>query len=432
MSITASAKSEAGSALQAGTYRVFAATWLGWMLDGFDNALYIFVIVPALSELLPASGIALSPARIGQFGGLMFSVFMLGWACSMVWGWCADRFGRVPALIATILLYSIFTGLCGLAPGVLSFGIFRFLTGFGIGGEWAAGAPLLQESVPEAQRERLSGWLHTGTPVGFLLASAAAFFLLPLVGWRGLFIIGAAPALLTIWLRWGVKESPRWLEQRALRLGRPKLAELFRGGQARSTWAAAAMMTCLILGLWSSTFWIPTLVITWMTADGSTMAEAQRIGSATGFLSSAGSLVGCFAMPWIVRGLNRRRMTAVLFFLGSLVCNVIAYYGFAVRVHSFSLFLVMLPLLGFFTNGVFALFTIWLPEMFPTSHRALGSGFAFSFGRIFGALGPTMIGLIAGLLHSYPIAISLVSMIYLVGLPFIFMAPETANRPLRA
>ena len=116
MSITASVTSPAGRAVQAGTYRVFAATWLGWMLDGFDNALYIFVIVPALSELLPASGIAASPARIGQFGGLMFSVFMLGWACSMVWGWCADRFGRVPALIATILLYSIFTGFCGLAP----------------------------------------------------------------------------------------------------------------------------------------------------------------------------------------------------------------------------------------------------------------------------------------------------------------------------
>ncbi len=432
MSITASASSPAGAAVQASSIRVFAATWLGWMLDGFDNALYIFVIVPALSELLPASGIAASPARIGQFGGLMFSVFMLGWACSMIWGWFADRYGRVPALITTILLYSIFTGFCGLAPGVLSFGIFRFLTGFGIGGEWAAGAPLLQESVPEAQRERLSGWLHTGTPVGFLLASSAAFFVMPLVGWRGLFLIGAAPALLTIWLRWGVKESPRWLEQRALRQERPRLGELFRGRQALNTWAAAAKMTCLILGLWSSTFWIPTLVITWLTGDGSTMAAAQRIGSATGFLSSAGSLVGCFAMPWIARGLRSRRVAACVFFLGSLVCNVIAYYGFAVMVHSFWLFILMLPLLGFFTNGVFALFTIWLPELFPTTHRALGSGFAFSFGRIFGALGPTMIGLIAGLLHSYPIAISLVSMIYLAGVPFIFMATETAGRPLRA
>ena len=432
MSITAPVTGQARTTAEAGIHRVFAATWLGWMLDGFDNAIYIFVIVPALSELLPASGLVAIPARIAQFGGLMFSVFMLGWACSMLWGWCADRFGRVPALIATILVYSVFTGCCGLASGIVSFGVFRFLTGFGIGGEWAAGAPLLQESVPEAQRERLAGWLHTGTPVGFLLASAAAFTVLPLVGWRGLFLLGSAPALLALWLRWGVRESPRWLDQRGRGEPRPALAGLFRGPQARSTWAAALMMTCLILGLWCSPFWIPTLVITWQTAGGATLAQAQRIGSATGFLSAGGSLVGCFAMPWIVRWLPRRRVAAAVFFAGSLLCNVVAYYGFAVLLHSFWLFLLMLPLLGFFTNGVFALFTIWLPEMFPTTHRALGSGFAFSFGRILGAFGPTAIGVIAGALHSYPVAITLVSTIYGVGLLFVLMAPETGRQTLRS
>ena len=141
-------------------YRVFIATWAGWMLDGFDNAIYIYVIVPALTELLPKSGFVADHAHIARLGGLMFSLFMLGWACSMFWGWCADRFGRVPTMCATILIYSIFTGACGLAPGIVSFAIFRFLTGFGIGGEWAAGAPLLQESVPEHLRERLSGWLQ--------------------------------------------------------------------------------------------------------------------------------------------------------------------------------------------------------------------------------------------------------------------------------
>lgn len=411
-------------------YRVFAATWAGWMLDGFDNAIYIYVIVPALAELLPKSGITASHSHIAQFGGLMFSVFMLGWACSMFWGWCADRFGRVPTMCATILIYSIFTGACGLAPGILAFGVFRFLTGFGIGGEWAAGAPLLQESVPEHLRERLSGWLHTGTPIGFLLASVAALTILPVFGWRGLFLLGSVPALLTIWLRLGVPESRRWVEEQREQRPKARIGELFIGAQARTTWAAALMMTCLIFGLWSSTFWIPTLVRTWQTGLGMAPAEAQQLGSWSGLILSFGTLAGCVGMPWIVRWIPRRKAVARLFFFGSLICNLTSYFLFVLVLKNFWLFFFTLPFLGFFTSGVFSLFTIWLPEMFPTSHRALGSGFSFSFGRILGALGPSVVGALAAWFGSYPLAISLVSLIYLVGAGFVVLAPETAGRPL--
>jgi len=412
-------------------YRVFAATWFGWMLDGFDNAIYIYVIIPALTELLPKSGITATHAHIAQFGGLMFSVFMLGWACSMFWGWCADRYGRIPAMCLTILIYSVFTGLCGLAPGILAFGIFRFFTGFGIGGEWAAGAPLLQESVPEHLRERLSGWLHTGTPVGFLLASVAALTILPVFGWRGLFLLGSIPALLTVWLRLGVPESRRWVEKQRANAPRPRIAELFQGTQARATWAAALMMTCLIFGLWSSTFWIPTLVITWQTGLGMPAAEAQQLGSWSGLILSFGTLAGCVGMPWIVRWIPRRKAVARVFFFGSLICNLTSYCLFVLVLKNFWLFMMTLPLLGFFTSGVFSLFTIWLPEMFPTSHRSLGSGFSFSFGRVLGALGPTVVGALAAVFGSYPAAISVVSLIYLVGSVFVIWAPETAGQPLR-
>jgi len=413
-------------------YRVFAATWAGWMLDGFDNAIYIYVIVPALTELLPQSGIAATHAHIAQIGGLMFSLFMLGWACSMFWGWCADRFGRVPTMCATILIYSVFTGACGLAPGIVSFAIFRFLTGFGIGGEWAAGAPLLQESVPEHLRERLSGWLHTGTPIGFLLASAAALIVLPQFGWRVLFLIGSAPALLTIWLRLGVPESRRWIEQRAVAGPRARVRDLFGPARARTTWSAALMMTCLIFGLWSSTFWIPTLVITWQAAGGASAAHAQYLGSLSGLILSTGTLLGCVGMPWIVRWIPRRKSAATVFFVGALVCNVSAYYLIVMVLKNFRLFMTVLPLLGFFTSGVFSLFTIWLPEMFPTMQRALGSGFAFSFGRILGAVGPSLVGALAAGFGSYPLAITAVSAVYLIGLVGVFWAPETAGHALQS
>ena len=408
--------------------RVFWAAWAGWMLDGFDSAIYIFVLVPALTELLSASGIEPSKASIALYGGYLFTIFMLGWACSMFWGWLADRIGRVSVMCLTILVYSIATAMCGLAGGVLFFAVFRFVSGFGIGGEWAAGTPLLQESVPEAMRVRLAGWLHTATPTGILLASAAAF-LIPAIGWRGLFLLGIVPALLTIYLRLRLPEPAAW--QRGKESGKPASAgALFVGNQASTTWIAALMMACIIFGLWSSTFWVPTLILTKLTAAGETPAQALHMAAWSGILTNLGTLAGCLLMPWIVGRIGARRATAALFFVGSLVANLLAYVGAALIADSITLFLWLVPLLGFFTNGVFALYTIWLPELFPTAQRAFGSGFAFSLGRILGALGPTIVGVLAALTGSYPLAIAATSAIYVLGLPLIAFAPETANRPL--
>src|ERR1700748_2208801 len=128
--------------------RILWATWAGWMLDGFDSATYGLLLVSALNELLPLSGIEATKANIALYGGYGFLIFMLWLACAMFWGWLADRIGRVRTMCLTILAYSIFTALCGLTFGIVSFMILRFLVGFGVGGEWAAGTPLLHESVP--------------------------------------------------------------------------------------------------------------------------------------------------------------------------------------------------------------------------------------------------------------------------------------------
>lgn len=414
----------------ASAQRVFWATWLGWMLDGFDSAIYQMVLVPAMLDLLPASGMAPARGTVATMGGLLFSIFMLGWACSMAWGWVADRIGRVPAMCLTISLYSVATALCGLAPGLLLFGVFRFFAGFGIGGEWAAGTPLLQESVPERLRVRLAGWLHTATPTGILLAALATLLLYGALGWRGMFLLGILPALLVAWLRTSVPESPKWQAAKARQAAPPALRTLFIGPLARRTWAAGLMMACIIFGLWSSTFWIPTFIVTRMTAGGATLAAAQRLASGSSILVNLGTLAGCLLMPWIAARFGRRRPAAAFFFAGALVANGVAWLGFAALPGSLLPFVLMLPLLGFFTNSVFALYTIWLPEIFPTAQRALGSGFAFSFGRLFGALGPSIVGTGAALTGSYPVAIAGISLIYAIGLPFIAMAPETAGEAL--
>ncbi|MCA1452542.1 MFS transporter [Bradyrhizobium sp. BRP22] len=405
--------------------KVFWATWFGWMLDGFDSSMYSYILVGALTELLPASGIEPSRANIGIYGGLLFSIFMLGWACSMVWGWAADRYGRVRIMCWTVLVYSLFTALCGLATGVVMFALFRFMAGFGVGGEWAAGTPLLQESVPEETRVKLAGWLHTATPTGLFLAAAVTLIGGSLLGWRGMFLLGILPALLIAYLRSNIPEPAHGRVRKHV-----SVATLFSGEQARTTWAAALLMACIIFGLWSSNFWAPTVVITKLVAAGATPAHAQQMGAVAGLITNVGTLIGCLLMPWITGYLASRRRTAVLFFVGSLISVVVSYEIAIEHLESLTLFLILLPVLGFFTNGVFGLFTIWLPEMFPTALRGSGSGFAFSMGRVLGAAGPTLIGALAATTGSYPLAISLLSLIYVVGLPIIAMAPETAGKPL--
>jgi MFS family permease len=407
--------------------KIFWVTWFGWMLDGFDSSMYAYILVAALSELLPASGIEASRANIGLYGGMLFSIFMLGWACSMFWGWAADRYGRVRMMCWTVLVYSLFTALCGLSTGVVTFAIFRFIAGFGIGGEWAAGTPLLHESVPENVRVRLAGWLHTATPTGLFLAALVTLTVGGTLGWRGMFFLGILPALLIAYLRTNVPEPKR---ARSSEAARPSFTALFAKGQAQSTWAAAALLAVIIFGLWSSNFWAPTVIITKLTAAGATPAYAQQMGAVAGLITNVGTLAGCLLMPWITGAFGSRRWTAVLFFVGSLVSVVVSYEFAIERLENLTLFLILLPILGFFTNGVFGLFTIWLPEMFPSALRGAGSGFAFSLGRVLGAAGPTLIGALAAATGSFPLAISLLSLIYVIGLPFIALAPETANKPL--
>jgi MFS family permease len=408
--------------------RIFWAAWGGWMLDGFDTGLYGFVLVAALTDLLPASCIEATKANIAAYGGLLFSIFMLGWACSMFWGWLADRIGRVRTLCYTIIAYSIFTACCGLAPTVAAFAVFRFLAGFGIGGEWAAGTPLLHESVPETMRVRLAGWLHSATPIGLTLAAVVALGTLPVFGWRGLFLIGILPSLLALYLRATLPEATAPATK-----VKPPIASLFTAGQARSTWSAALMMACVIFGLWSSTFWIPTLVITKLVAEGASAEHAQSMAALSGVLTNLGTLLGCLAMPWLTALAGGRKRTAYAFFIGALATNLFFYLLLVPALRGVGALFAFLPILGFFTNGVFALYTIWLPELFPSALRGLGSGFAFSAGRVLGATGPSLVGLLVGTLGGgYPLAIALVSLIYLVGLPAITLARETSAEALPA
>src|SRR6266478_7567182 len=153
--------------------RCFLAALGGWALDGMDSFIYALVLVPALRDVLPKSGIQATNANIGYYGSLLFALFLIGWGLALVWGPVADRFGRARTLMLTILWFSLFTFLSALSQGIWSLALFRFLAGVGIGGEWSIGASLISESWPEQRRTWGGCLMHTGYYVGFLVAALA-------------------------------------------------------------------------------------------------------------------------------------------------------------------------------------------------------------------------------------------------------------------
>ena len=167
------------------------------MLDGMDSFIYALVLAPAMRELLPNSGVEATPANVAFAGSILFALFLLGWGLSFLWGPVADRFGRARCLAATILVFSIFTGAAALAHNVWQLGLFRFLAGIGIGGEWAMAGTYVAESWPEDRRKAGAGYLQTGYYAGFFLAAALNYTVGAQFGWRAMFLCGAAPILVT-------------------------------------------------------------------------------------------------------------------------------------------------------------------------------------------------------------------------------------------
>jgi len=408
-------------------WRVLLVAWLGWVFDSMDSTIYALVLQPALHDVLGRPGVpAPDPGRIAWYGGVIFSIFLVGWASGgVLFGVLADRFGRTRTLIVTILVYAIFTGLAALSTTWWQLALYRFVTALGIGGEWAAGAALVAEVWPERRRTQAAGMLQSAWAAGFFLA-AAVNLALRAHGWRPMFLVGVAPALVALLVRVGVREPERWVSARR-EAAAPRLAELFSPALRRATWCGAALAFVAVFGLWGATNWTPTLVRALPEVQRLAAAEqAQRVSWATMALN-AGALLGYLAFGPLAERLGRRGAFAVMC-AGSAVFLPTTFlvpgpYG---RV------LALLPLLGFFNNGIFSGFPIWLPELYPTRLRASGAGFCFNAGRVLAASGPVLTGALVGGLGSFGRAASAVAAIYLLGLLVLPFAPETRGRQLPA
>jgi MFS family permease len=384
-----------------------------------------------LQELLPPDAAGkVSQEAIGWYGGIIFSIFLIGWALGgVVFGIIADRWGRTRTLAVTILIYALFTGMAALAGTWWQLAVYRFLTALGIGGEWAAGAALVAEVWPEEKRAKAAGVLQSAWAAGFLIA-AVVTMLLRHHGWRPVFIVGVAPAVAAVVVRLWVKEPQRWSKARALgaepspaRLR--ELRELFQPELRAGTLAGAGLAFIAVFGLWGATNWTPTLVRSLPGLRGTDAALLTSYVSAATIALNVGALVGYLCFGPLADRWGRRPVFATMC-LGSLVMLPVTF----LTPRSYGQVLSLLPLLGFFNNGIFSGFPIYLPELYPTRIRATGAGFCFNVGRVLASTGPVLTGWLVGLLGGFGRAASAVALIYLLGLFILRFAPETKGKPL--
>ncbi|HEY6867261.1 MAG TPA: MFS transporter [Candidatus Eisenbacteria bacterium] len=406
---------------------VLLVAWLGWVFDSMDSTIYALVLHPALHDVLSGTAAGTGERAIGWYGGLIFSVFLIGWAVGgVIFGVMADRFGRTRTLIVTILVYAIFTGLAALSRTWWQLAIFRFLTALGIGGEWAAGASLVAEVWPEALRSRAAGILQSAWAGGFFIA-AAVNLLLKDHGWRPMFVVGVAPAIVALLVRLWVREPERWVRAKAAAAAESgsAIGRLFSPGLRRATWVGSGLAFVAVFGLWGATNWTPTLVRALPDVRSLDAARQTVDVSVATMMLNAGALIGYLSFGPLADRLGRRATFAIMC-AGSLVMLPVTFLTPA----AYTRVLLLLPVLGFFNNGIFSGFPIYLPELYPTRIRATGTGFCFNIGRVLASAGPFVTGLLVVSLGSFGRAASVVALIYVVGLLILPFAPETRGRPL--
>jgi MFS family permease len=412
--------------------RGFWAAWGGWTLDGMDSFIYALVLVPSLRELLPRSGIVATKGNIGFYGALLFALFLLGWGLAFVWGPIGDKLGRVRTLMFTILWYSTFILLSAFVANVWQLAVLRLLAGIGIGGEWAMGGTFVAEEWPESWRVPGAGYMHTGYYVGFLLAALANLTIGSHFGWRQMFLFGGLPALLLAWIRYGVAEPARWQQKekviQTLSWWRP-LATLFNSTWRRRTILNSLFMLASICGLWAGTVYVPTAVTTLAEASGRVGPQAAHLASYATILVAFATILGCLAMPTLAERFGRRATLAMFFAL--MFVFIVLTFGkvFYLESNALPWFFLCLFFLGL-GGANFSVYTLWLPEQYPTECRASAFAFSTSVARFIGAGITFLVG--AGVRHfgSLGTPVALTGIAFAIGLLLTPLGEETRGRVL--
>jgi len=422
-------------------WKTLLASNLGWVFDGFEAYALILTVAVALRQLLDPA----QHAQIPAYAGAIIATTLCGWGIGgMLAGVLADYIGRKRTMILAILTYSIMTGLSAFAWDWVSFAVMRFLVGLAIGSEWVTGTSITAELWPDNARGKGIGLFQCGFGIGFFIASLVWLF----VGatgpgaWRTMYLIGALPALLTLWIRRSIPESVLWEQSNERRraaqqrkrggeaeglhdhsLTRFTLVELFADREIRRRAIIAFLMaTSSAVGFWGISSWIPPFIGSVAAKSG---LPAPQWASFTGLAYNAGSIVGYIGFGFLADAYGRKPIT-LLFFAMSLILTP-ALFLLTSDLH---LLLLIAAVLGVFASGQFTWMSAWLPELFPTRLRATAVGFIFNGPRFLAAIGTLIAGTLIVKFGGYGNACIIVATIYILALVVGPFLPETRGKPL--
>ena len=435
-----------------GHWFVFAVASLAWLFDCLDQQLFILARNSALEALAPKG------ADLGRLAGAATAIFVAGWALGgLIFGSVGDRIGRAKTLALTVLMYSIFTGLSAFATSVPMFEAFRFLTGLGVGGVFGLSVALVADSLPDGARPHALGVLQALSAVGNVTAGAIGIFvgwletwkITPGSAWSWMFLIGALPAFLCVFIQIRLKEPEKWVKARAAGKITGVQFGSYRSLLGDPRWRGRALMGMLlcvsgVIGLWGIGFFSPELTkdVIGRMLKSENIAPEKIKGYSTMWtgLTLIFQNLGAFAGMLIFTKLASRHGRKPVFALGficALLSTVLVFKYFNTRSDIFW----MLPMMGFFQLSLFAGFAIYLPELFPVSLRSTGTSFCYNVGRFVAAGGPFFMGeLRAWFAHgantpeakllAFRNAGCWMSGIFLLGFMALPFLPETKGRPL--
>ncbi len=424
-------------------WTVLFAAWLGWGFDVFDGLLFNYVAPNCVPTLLGLPlGSAEAHSATLQWTGILTSVLLIGWAVGgVLFGKVADRIGRRRTLLLTMLLYSAGTAACALAPNIWVLMICRIVSSLGIGGEWAAGAAMVAEVVPEKRRVEAGALLYTSAPMGLFLATFVTFkitgvyFSDPAVSWRYVFLFGLIPAAAAFFVRLFIKEPDRW--KRIAGEETAKIRELFSKEYLRVTISGFLMAVTALIMWWSCNAFIPVVAKGLASREayisGIDLINAEAMGqqwikTATNSFNLGGLIGTLLTIP--IAKIFGRRIMFFLYYIFAAV-SIMAAFGLDLDPHTRLYFYFPIGLTVF---GVFGSFTYYLPELFPTRLRGTGAGLTYNIGRLVAAIGPFVVGSIAAsgedALDSAMGVLFWVGIIPIIGLFLLPFVIETKGREL--
>lgn len=426
---------------------VLVVAVLGWLFDCLDQQLFVLARQPAMKELL---GTGAERPAIDAYGSYATAIFLMGWAIGgLIFGVMGDRVGRAKTMIVTILAYSLFTGLSALSVNFWDFSLYRFLTGLGVGGEFAVGVALVAEVMPDRARPYCLSMLQALTVVGNIGAALIAMAIgtlaeLGLVAsaWRPMFVVGAIPALLALVIRTRLREPERWQAVSHERTVAAKLGS-YRALFGHPTWRKHAFVGlglafAGIVGLWAVAFFAFDLVGNVVReqfqseglAEEAVAGQVARWKGIASIMMNIGGACGMYGFAILTQRTGRKKAFA-LCFVAALVSTTMVFYW----LRDFGQIFWMLPVMGFCVFSLFAGYAVYFPELFPTHLRSTGTSFCYNVGRFVAAVGPFLLGWLTANFYvgtAEPLRYAGLTMcgIFLLGLAVLPFAPETKGRPL--